>query len=94
MRGNKIIPIELKEVMGKYKTVDDRPYGGGAGMILRPDILFKAIENIKKEEKLRKLSAVQNDRILFVNDDILFRAGPRVVDAVEIIAKFLANEDQ
>ena len=61
--------------------------------LIVPSKLFDK-KNIKKEEKLRKLSAVQNDRILFVNDDILFRAGPRVVDAVEIIAKFLANEDQ
>lgn len=28
---------------GKHKVVDDRPYGGGAGMILRADILAKSI---------------------------------------------------
>ena len=28
----------------KHKTVDDTPYGGGAGMVMRPDILGKAIE--------------------------------------------------
>lgn len=28
---------------GKHRIVDDRPYGGGAGMILRADILAKAI---------------------------------------------------
>lgn len=27
----------------KHKTVDDTPYGGGAGMVLRPDVLDKAI---------------------------------------------------
>jgi tRNA (guanine37-N1)-methyltransferase len=31
----------------KYKSVDDRPYGGGAGMILRVDILDKAVQDIK-----------------------------------------------
>ncbi|MEI7669131.1 MAG: tRNA (guanosine(37)-N1)-methyltransferase TrmD [Pseudomonadota bacterium] len=31
----------------KHKTVDDTPYGGGAGMVLRPDILDKAIESAK-----------------------------------------------
>ncbi len=30
-----------------HKTVDDRPYGGGAGMILKADILARAISNIK-----------------------------------------------
>lgn len=28
---------------GKHKTVDDRPYGGGVGMVLRADILAKAL---------------------------------------------------
>jgi len=31
----------------KRKTVDDRPYGGGAGMILKPDVIVEAIEAIK-----------------------------------------------
>ena len=31
----------------KYKSVDDKPYGGGAGMILRVDIIDQAITSIK-----------------------------------------------
>jgi len=31
---------------GKHQVVDDRPYGGGAGMILRADILAKALKYI------------------------------------------------
>ena len=31
---------------GVHKIVDDRPYGGGAGMILKPDILTKALKSI------------------------------------------------
>ena len=33
----------------KSKTVDDNPYGGGAGMILRPDILQDAFDHVKKK---------------------------------------------
>ena len=29
---------------GKHKTVDDKPFGGGAGMIIKPDILGNAIK--------------------------------------------------
>lgn len=29
-----------------YQTVDDTPYGGGAGMVLRPDVLGEAIESV------------------------------------------------
>jgi tRNA (guanine37-N1)-methyltransferase len=31
-------------------TVDDRPYGGGVGMVLRPDVLHKAIEKTSKQK--------------------------------------------
>ncbi len=33
----------------KHKTVDDRPYGGGAGMILKIEPVYKALKDIKKE---------------------------------------------
>jgi len=32
----------------KHKTVDDSPYGGGAGMVMKADVLGKAIEYAKK----------------------------------------------
>jgi tRNA (guanine37-N1)-methyltransferase len=39
------------------KTVDDTPYGGGAGMVLKADILADAIEkNLKPESKIFYLS--------------------------------------
>ena len=31
---------------GKHKQVDDTPYGGGAGMILKPDPLFRALQSL------------------------------------------------
>jgi len=33
----------------KHKTADDSPYGGGAGMVLKPDPIFKAFEAMKRE---------------------------------------------
>ncbi len=30
----------------KHKTVDDTPYGGGAGMVMRPDVLGSAIDSM------------------------------------------------
>ncbi|MDR1691492.1 MAG: tRNA (guanosine(37)-N1)-methyltransferase TrmD [Rickettsiales bacterium] len=35
----------------KRKTVDDTPCGGGAGMVLKPDVVGKAIESLSKEER-------------------------------------------
>ncbi len=36
----------------KHKTVDDRPYGGGAGMLMKADPLYKAIKKVKKTNSL------------------------------------------
>lgn len=55
----KLVEIELVNIrdfgLGRHKTVDDTPYGGGKGMILRVDVLNSAIEKVKqkKEKKLK-----------------------------------------
>ena len=37
----------------KHKTVDDTPYGGGTGMLIKPDVLASSIDtNSKKDEKI------------------------------------------
>jgi tRNA (guanine37-N1)-methyltransferase len=35
----------------KHKTVDDRPFGGGKGMVIRVDIVNDALEELKKDKK-------------------------------------------
>ena len=37
----------------KYKSVDDHPYGGGPGMVLRFDVLLKALKNVKAKSKIQ-----------------------------------------
>lgn len=37
----------------KYKAVDDHPYGGGPGMVLRFDVLLKALKNVKAKSKIQ-----------------------------------------
>lgn len=40
--------INLRDFTGdRHQTVDDRPYGGGPGMIMKPGPIFKAVEEIK-----------------------------------------------
>ena len=37
----------------KHKTVDDTPYGGGSGMLIKPDVIARALDkNTKKGEKI------------------------------------------
>ena len=37
--------------LNKHKQVDDRPYGGGQGMVLKPEPIFVAVEKIKQNEE-------------------------------------------
>ncbi|MFH1825732.1 MAG: helical backbone metal receptor [bacterium] len=48
-----------------------------------------AKEAMRKDKRWRSLEAVRQDRILFVDQDIISRPGPRVVEAVEAIAEFI-----
>ncbi|MAF31983.1 MAG: tRNA (guanosine(37)-N1)-methyltransferase TrmD [Pseudomonadota bacterium] len=41
--------VQIRDfAFGKHKTVDDTPYGGGAGMVMRPDVVAAAIRHAKK----------------------------------------------
>jgi tRNA (guanine37-N1)-methyltransferase len=41
---------DLREYgLGKHRSVDDEPYGGGAGMVMRPEPLFAAVEAVQRE---------------------------------------------
>jgi tRNA (guanine37-N1)-methyltransferase len=35
----------------RHKIIDDTPYGGGAGMILKPEPIFECIEALQKKRK-------------------------------------------
>jgi tRNA (guanine-N1)-methyltransferase len=38
--------------LGRHRTVDDAPYGGGAGMILRPEPVAAALDRLREPESL------------------------------------------
>ena len=40
-----------------HKSVDDSPFGGGAGMVMTPEPIFLAVEDIKPKRPLFVLSA-------------------------------------
>ena len=50
-------------------------------------------QEISRDRRWQGLSAVRNDRVLFINDDILSRPGPRVVEAIEQIADFIHEKE-
>ena len=50
----KIIDINLVNIRDfskdKHKKVDDTPYGGGAGMVMKPDVVYDAYLSVKDEK--------------------------------------------
>ncbi len=59
----KIIKLEAldlrKWTTDKHKTIDDTPYGGGAGMLMKVEPIYKALKSLKKvkNQKIVLLSA-------------------------------------
>ena len=51
----KLIEINLINIRDfsddKHNHVDDTPYGGGAGMVMKPDVVCRAFDSLEKEEK-------------------------------------------
>ena len=51
---NKLIDINLVNIRdfseNKHKKVDDTPYGGGAGMVMMPDVVYRAYQSVKSED--------------------------------------------
>lgn len=45
--------------LGKHRETDDRPFGGGAGMVLKPEPIFKAVDEISSE----------NTKIIYMSPD-------------------------
>ena len=53
----KIIDINIINIRDfskdKHKKVDDTPYGGGAGMVIRPDVVYDAYNSIKGKDNAK-----------------------------------------
>jgi tRNA (guanine37-N1)-methyltransferase len=85
-----------------HRTVDDRPFGGGEGMVLKPEPIFDAVETIwparTEKQKVILLSAQgrkftqQVARELVHNDELLLICG-RYEGVDERIAEHLADEE-
>lgn len=56
-RESKVVEIEIVNprdyATDAYKTVDDRPYGGGAGMVMKVDVIARMLDDIQKDTQDR-----------------------------------------
>lgn len=45
-----IVVHDLREyTRDKHRTIDDTPYGGGAGMVLKPEPIFECVDDLKQQ---------------------------------------------
>ncbi|MGE6784383.1 tRNA (guanosine(37)-N1)-methyltransferase TrmD [Ensifer adhaerens] len=63
----------------KHRTVDDTPAGGGAGMVLKPDVLARAIDQVSADDDRPRLLMSPRGRPLTQERVRELAAGPGVV---------------
>lgn len=85
----------------KHKTVDDTPYGGGAGMVLKIEPIYKAVKSIKSAKTKSRVilfsakgkKYTQKDaKRLSKYDQLIFICG-RYEGVDERVAKHVADEE-
>ncbi|PJE59621.1 MAG: tRNA (guanosine(37)-N1)-methyltransferase TrmD [Candidatus Portnoybacteria bacterium CG10_big_fil_rev_8_21_14_0_10_44_7] len=99
----KIVTHDLRRwTKDKHKTVDDKPYGGGAGMVMMPGPIFKAVKALKKPAKQKRriilFSAkgkkfTQKDAQRLAGYGQLIMICGRYEGVDERVAKYLADEE-
>ena len=85
---------------GKHRKVDDTPYGGGAGMLMKVEPIFKAVNQIKKDAKARVIlfsakgkKYTQKDAKRLAKYDNLVLLCGRYEGVDERVAKNLVDEE-
>jgi tRNA (guanine37-N1)-methyltransferase len=48
--------------IGPHRTIDDTPFGGGAGMVLRPDVIDNALLSLSSNKKVQE-SSLKQERV-------------------------------
>jgi len=82
----------------KHRTVDDIPYGGGAGMVMKPEPFFEAIDDVEPEGPIVLLSA--RGRVFRHSDAVRFSVGEELTllcghykDVDQRVAEHLATDE-
>jgi len=66
-----LIDIRVHDLRGftrdKHRTVDDRPFGGGEGMVLKPEPIFEAVESLQIAPKLERESGKARESVVLLS---------------------------
>jgi tRNA (guanine37-N1)-methyltransferase len=66
-----LIEISLHDLRNfttdKHRTVDDRPFGGGEGMVLKPEPLFKCVESLGVAPRAERVSRSKPESVILLS---------------------------
>src|SRR5215467_942075 len=51
----------------KHKTVDDRPFGGGEGMVLKPEPIFECVESLGVATREQRASHEARESVILLS---------------------------
>jgi tRNA (guanine37-N1)-methyltransferase len=82
----------------RHRTVDDYPYGGGAGMVMKPEPFFEAVEAVRSTGPIVLMSArgrrfLQADAARFATEPEITLLCGHYKDVDQRVADFLATEE-
>jgi tRNA (guanine37-N1)-methyltransferase len=63
----------------RHHTVDDRPFGGGEGMVLKPEPLFQAVESIRRDEAAEVVVLSASGRRFTQSEALRLSKAPQVI---------------
>lgn len=93
----KIVEIKIHNLRDfttdKHRVVDDYPYGGGPGMVMKPEPFFKAIEAIKKDGVPRHTIMLSPQGKVF-NQDIALRMAKTKTNLILICGRYEAIDER
>ncbi|HLW51795.1 MAG TPA: tRNA (guanosine(37)-N1)-methyltransferase TrmD [Candidatus Angelobacter sp.] len=86
----KLIEISIHDLrdytVDKHRTVDDRPFGGGEGMVLKPEPLFKCVESLQIAGREERMAGRARESVILLS--------PQGVMFTQAVAGELAKLDR
>ena len=100
---NELIKVNVHDLReygeGSYKQVDDKPYGGGSGMVLKPEPIYKAHESISKFPKSKTLLMTPQGKVLKQKDFVRWSTLDQIIiicgqyEGFDERVRYLADEE-
>jgi tRNA (guanine37-N1)-methyltransferase len=66
-----LVKIEVHDLRqfthDRHRTVDDRPFGGGEGMVLKPEPIFECLEGLRLAPRERRLGGAVKESVILLS---------------------------